>query len=296
MISYRNEVLPDEKLFVDTVAEAEVSKKLTLRQQQKLKAQEPSKAFIALENTSRVKDPISKRNRVRTPYERKHPALKAKIERNKELGIIPHRELQSMTDRIAAGKKVKVSKEEKIDFAKDLWADEDNTNKELNSQWISKDLKTYTLKNMGDDKVKVPQISHVKRSKLKAIESIPGTSYNPHKEDYEKLVNEIVEKEEAVMKKNAKLTRSLKPLYQKFTKSELKRQRREEMRQGFPINSEDEKEGDDVSDTEYSALNPPVRNKKKDLKQRRKQKEHRKREAEKSLEKQEMKKLKDLGM
>lgn len=266
-----------------------------MRQQKKQRAQEPSKAFIALENTSKVQDPIVKRNRVRTPYERKHPAIKAKIERNKELGIIPEREVQSMNDRVAAGKKVRSGKEENFNFSKDLWADEDTSKPTaLNSQWVNEQVRIHHLRNTGEDQVKVPQIAHVKRSRLKAIEAIPGTSYNPHKKDYEKLVNELVEKEEEVIKNNEKLNRSLKTLYQKITKSESKKRRREEMRQGFPLNSDEEV--DDASETEYTALNPPVRNKKKDLKQRRKQKEFRKREADKSDEKQEMKKIKDLGM
>lgn len=270
---------------------------MTLRQKQKLKALEPSKSFIALENTSKVQDPIVKRNHVRTPYERKHPAIKARIERNKQLGIIPHRELQSLNDQVAARKKVKLGKEEKFDFSKDIWAEVEPLKEPLlDNQWINTQVRVHHMKNMGDDKVKVPEITHVRRSRLKAIDAIPGTSYNPLKEDYEKLVTELVEKEEEVMKKNEKLNRALKPLYQKITKSESKRRRREEMRQGFPLNSDDENEKDDASEGEYTSLNPPVRNKKKDLVQRRKQKEHRKREADKSLEKQEMVKLKDLGM
>lgn len=281
-------------MFEDTTAVE--PKKLTLREQKKLRAKEPSKCFVSLENTSKVQDPISKRNRVRTPYERKHPALKAKIERNKELGIIPQRELQSLNDRINAGKKVKQSKEENFNFQKDIWADEEPKHPVLTSEWINENVKLHHLKNTGEDKVKVPQITHEKRSKVKAIEAVPGTSYNPLKEDYETLIENVVQKEEEVIKKQQKLTRALKPLYQKITKSESKRRRREEMRQGFPLNSDDENDSEEVSDTEYKPLNPPVRNKKKDLTKRRKQKEHKLREAEKEAEKRELKKLNDLGM
>lgn len=288
--------IPDHQLFEDTTASSLKTRNVSLREQRKLKAKEPSKCFISLENTSKVQDPISKRNRVRTPYERKHPAIKAKLERNKELGIIPHRELQSLTDRIAAGKKVKQSKEEVFDFQKDLWAEELPKNPVLDSEWINENVKLHHLKNTGEDKVKIPQIAHETRSKLKAIDTVPGTSYNPHKVDYEKLIDTVVQKEEEVIKKQQKLNRALKPLFQKITKSESKRRRREEMRQGFPLNSDDENESEDASDNEYKPLNPPVRNKKKDLKKRRKQKEHKLREAERELEKQELKKLNDLGM
>lgn len=269
----------------------------SFREERKRRALEPSKCFIALENNSKVEDPIRKRNRVRTPDERKHPLIKAKIQRNKELGIIPPRELQSLTDRINASKKIAKSKDKKIDFDKDLWDDdaEVKENPELSSMWVSKELKQYHLKNLGDDKVKVPLITHQKRSQLKTIEAIPGTSYNPNKTDYEELINKVVEKEEAVMKKSATLNRLLKPLFQKTTKSEAKRRRRTEMREGFPTN-DDYAVDNDLSDTEYKPLNPAVRNKKKDLKQRRKQKEFRLRTANKELEKHEMKKIKDLGM
>lgn len=290
--------IPDNQLYEDTT----VTTVLTLREQKKLRASEPSKCFISLENTSKVHDPISKRNRVKTPYERKHPVLKAKLKRNKELGIIPQRELQSLTDRIAAGKKLNQSKEEVFNFEKDIWADDEPKKTGLQSQWVSEQVKLHHLKNTntGEDKVKVPQISHEKRSKLKAIDAVSGTSYNPHIKDYENLINTIVDKEEHVIKKQQKLNRALKPLYQKITQSESKRRRREEkkieMRQGFPLNSGDEKESEEISGSEYKPLNPPVRNKKKDLKKRRKQQDHKLREAEIAIEKKELKKHKDLGM
>lgn len=261
-----------------------------------MKAQQPAKCFISLENNSKVQDPIKKRNRVKTPYERKHPLTKAKIQRNLEQGIIPQRELESLTDRIAASKKIPKTKTKEIDFAKDIWADDDSKKiPELESQWVTKSLKQYHLKNLGDDVIKVPKISHEKRSKLKAIEKpIAGTSYNPNENDLEELVTKAVEKEEEIIKKEQKYNRALKPLYQMITKGEAKRRRREELTQGFPLNSEDEVDSD-LSETEYKPLNPPVRNKKKDTKQRNKQKESRLRRARMNLEKQELKKLKDLG-
>ena len=261
-----------------------------------MRALQPAKCFISLENNSKVEDPIRKRNRVKTPYERKHPLTKAKIQRNKELGIIPQRQLESYKDRIAAGKKIVRSKEKKLDFAKDIWAD-DETKKipELESQWVTATLKQYHLKNTGDDVIRVPKITHERRSQLKAVEKpIAGSSYNPNEKDLEKLFESAVEKEEAIIKREQKFNRSLKPLYTSITKGEAKRRKREEMTEGFPIHAEDEIDHD-LSDTEYKALNPPVRNKKKDLQQRRKQKESRLRKARVVLEKQEMKKLKDLG-
>lgn len=285
---------PDGELFqVETKPVKEVT---SVRQEKKLRAQQPAKCFVSLENNSKVSDPITKRNRVRTPYERKHPLTKAKIQRNKELGIIPQRELESLTDRISASKKIVRTKTKDIDFAKDIWADDDGKKiPALESQWVSKTLKQYHLKNLGDDVIKTPEIVHERRSQIKAIEvPVAGTSYNPKDSDLKTLVSSAIEKEEAIIKREQRFNRALKPLYQKITRGEAKRRRRDELTEGFPINAENEVDYD-LSDGEYKALNPPTRNKKKDLKQRRKQKESKLRNARTTIKKQELKKLKDLG-
>lgn len=288
-------IKPDDELF--QVAKKPAKKVVSsVRLEKKLRAQTAAKCFVSLENSSKVEDPIRKRNRVRTADERKHPLTKAKIQRNKELGIIPQRTLESLKDRITAGNKIPKTKIKPIDFAKDIWADDEAKKiPELESQWVSTTLKQYHLKNTGDDVIKVPKITHERRSQIKAVEKpIEGTSYNPNEKDLERLVSSAVEKEEVIIKREEKYNRALKPLFQMITKSEAKRRRREEMTQGFPIHSEDEVDND-ISDSEFKTLNPPVRNKKKDLKQRRKQKESKLRNARMSLEKQELKKLKDLG-
>lgn len=288
-------IKPDDELF--QVAKKPAKKFVSsVRLEKKLRAQTAAKCFVSLENSSKVEDPIRKRNRVRTADERKHPLTKAKIQRNKELGIIPQRTLESLKDRITAGNKIPKTKIKPIDFAKDIWADDEAKKiPELESQWVSTTLKQYHLKNTGDDVIKVPKITHERRSQIKAVEKpIEGTSYNPNEKDLERLVSSAVEKEEVIIKREEKYNRALKPLFQMITKSEAKRRRREEMTQGFPIHSEDEVDND-ISDSEFKTLNPPVRNKKKDLKQRRKQKESKLRNARMSLEKQELKKLKDLG-
>lgn len=285
-------IKPDDELFQEETKPGKVV--ASVREQKKLRAQKPAKCFISLENNSKVEDPIRKRNRVKTPYERKHPLTKAKIQRNKELGIIPQRQLESLKDRITAGGKIAKSKIKDIDFARDIWAEEAKI-PELESEWVSKTLKQYHLKNTGDDVIKVPQISHEGRSRIKAVERpVGGTSYNPKASELEELMDSAVKKEEAIIKREQKYSKSTKPLYENITKGEAKRRRREEMTQGFPLNSEDEIDRD-LSDTEYKTVNAPVRNKKKDLMQRRKQKESRLRKARMALEKQEMKKLKDLG-
>lgn len=287
-------IQPDEELFQ---VEKKPGKEVTsVRQEKKIRAQQPAKCFVSLENSSKVSDPIVKRNRVKTPYERKHPLTKAKIQRNKELGIIPQGELESLKDRITAGKRIVRTRTKDINFARDIWADDDGSkNPALESQWVSKSLKQYHLKNLGEDVIKVPEITHERRSQIKAIEKpIAGTSYNPKAKDLENLVSSAVAKEEVIIKREERYNRALKPLFQMITKGEAKRRRREELTEGFPINAADEVDHE-LSDGDYKALNPPVRNKKKDLKQRRKQKESRLRKARTTLEKQELRKLKDLG-
>ncbi|CRL05876.1 CLUMA_CG018939, isoform A [Clunio marinus] len=285
---------PNEELF--QIEKKPLKASVSLRAERKLLAQKPAKCFISLENNSKVEDPIKKRNRVKTPEERRHPLTKAKIERNKKLGIIPQRQLESLKDRITAGKRILRTKIKKIEFEKDIWADDvDKKIPELESQWVSKSLKQYHLKNLGDDVTKVPQITHEKRSQIKAIENpIGGASYNPNPQDFEELINKAVEKEEKIIKTEKKLSEALKPLYKMITKGEAKRLKREELTQGFPINGQNDVDSE-LSESEFKTLNPPVRNKKKDLKQRRKQKESRLRKARLEIEKQELKKIKDLG-
>lgn len=287
-------IKPDEDIF--QIEKKPAKRITTLRQEKKLRAEQPAKCFVSLENNSKVEDPIRKRNRVKTPDERKHPLTKAKIQRNKELGIIPQQTLESLKDRITASSRITRTKTKKLDFSKDLWNDDEAVKiPELESEWVSKTLKQYHLKNTGTDVVFTPKITHERRSQLQAVEKpIAGTSYNPDSKALEDLVSTAVEKEEAIIKQEERFNRSLKPLYKMITKGEAKRRKKEEMTQGFPINEEDGIDKD-LSDGEYKTLNPPVRNKKKDLKQRRKQTEHRLRIARKKMEKQEMKKLKDLG-
>jgi nucleolar protein 53 len=161
---------------------------------------------------------------------------------------------------------------------------------------VNRDVKKYTLKNIGTSNiVEIPQVAHEKRNRVKAIEEpLPGLSYNPDGKEYGKLVDELVQKEENLIKKDEHLDRVLAPLYQPISKGEKKRRIREEMTMGFPIEGEQSSDSDD-NDEEYKALNPPVRNKKKDTKARRKQKELKVKQARLEREKHELKKIKDLA-
>lgn len=66
-----------------------------------------------------------------------------------------------------------------------------------------------------------------------------------------------------------------------------------ELAQGLPVAGEPIVD-DDISDTEFKALNPPVQNKKKSLQKRRKLKEAREDERKKFSDKIEKKKVSDI--
>lgn len=118
----------------------------------------------------------------------------------------------------------------------------------------------------------------------------PGTSYNPSLEDHQKLITEIVEKEEKVIKEEKHLKRVTTKMFSKVTPEERDRQILKEMSAGMDDNDENEddveaeenmdKNADD--DTSYSTTNPPVENKKKSRVAR--NKELRQKELQKKLE------------
>ena len=306
----------DDELFTVEKKTPKIIK--SARELRKIKAKELAKCFNSLTNESKVKDPIAKRNvPLLTLEERKHPATMAKNKRNKEMGIISDEMKLSLNARIDFGKKIPRAKSATKEFQKDLWSGEDLHAEFNKSEWMTKKLRKYHLMNSGLPDVNMPEITHERRTQLRAIdEPMPGISYNPDVKDYDDLINTVIVKEEAIIKKEQKLNRAIKPLFAKITKAEIKRRKREELTQGFPINGEGKNTqfitiksfiiclffcvivdsiDEDLTDTEYQAINPPVRNKKKDTTQRRKQKESKLRNARQNLEKLEIKKIKDLN-
>ena len=209
--------------------------KLTARAARKLKAAKPAKCFISLENTSKVQDPITKRNLHRAAVDKMHPLTKAKLMEQNSKGIIPAKQMESMLDKIKAGNKIQKIKSKNTVFNKDLWSTE-TQHPELEVQWYNPELKRHFLRNTGVPTVNVPKISREKRSQLKAIEKpLEGTSYNPKPEHLQDLINEVVEREEVLIKKKKSLKRVLKPMFEPVSISEAKRRKREEMTMGFPI-------------------------------------------------------------
>lgn len=274
----------DNQLFsIDTKPDPNLNH-LTYKQKRKLKASEPAVCFAALESTSQVKDPIIKRNRVKTKEERKHPLRKQK-EANKCL--------KAVNENVGQQKK----KQKTYDFGKDIW-NEEEVPKDFQVEWYSKNLIEHNLKNLGKAKVKAPGEVHSKRSALKAItQPHPGISYNPTFDDHKELTDQIISKETDIIKRKEHIERVVTKKFIKLSPSEVEKIRQMELVEGFPIDPNSKKGGDEseVSDNEgTTGTNPPALNKKKDRRQRRKQQEAKKRMALEKQKKQELNKIKDI--
>lgn len=132
---------------------------------------------------------------------------------------------------------------------------------------------------------------------MKAVQTPhPGVSYNPTFDDHQELVDQIVAKEETIIKKKERMDRVLTQKLGKMTRDQIEKVKEQEMVQGFPIDKSKENiQDEEPSDDEYKSVNAPVRNKKKDRKTRRKQKEARERELLEKQKKREVKKIKDIN-
>ncbi|KAJ6638806.1 Ribosome biogenesis protein NOP53 [Pseudolycoriella hygida] len=271
---------PDHELFfVDTTPKKQ---RLTARGRRKINAAKPSRSLLALENLSKVPDPIVKRNRVRTKDERKHFIAKSIAAANAAKGIIPKRKLQSENDRLKSydklNERVKSKKANKT-INQDIWSVGDviEQHPEYNSQWIDKNVAEHNLCNTGTAIKTIPKGAFHKRSKLKSV-SIPhpGTSYNPSRKDHEELLKTVIELEEKFIREEEHLNRVTTSMFDKMTAAQRDELRRKEMSAGI-----EELEGnvpdfkiDDSSDSDtYKAVNPAVIVKRKDKKKVRKARE-----------------------
>lgn len=271
----------DEDLFQVDVSSSATPKKKVLSEKQKRKANalKPLRSLAALENTSKVQDPIVKRNHVKQKkngrdieQEILNPTKQKHIEANKDRS--------KYYDKLA--KKLSRKKEPRA-FSKDIWEEEDVLNREpgLKNTWVSKDLALYTLRNIGKGSIKIHDSIRHKTTKAKKFEPPhPGMSYNPSLKDHQDLISQVVNKEEAIIKEEKHLKRVTTDMFSKVTAEERDRLRIKEMSSGLPDTEEDnaEQENDEnhEDDTPYKSVNAPVVNKKKSKQARRKQKEQKK--------------------
>lgn len=244
-------------------------KKLPSKKLQKQKALETSpQCFASLENNSKVQDPIAARNIPKKPEIKTGGSYKLKIRSLK-------------------------SEENKIDFDHDLWADDDKKKKPegyRGSEWYGIDIKRHHLEKTT---FVAPKITLEKRNRIKPIEvPVVGSSYNPSASDLEQLVGMTLDREQKIMKKEDRYANSLKKVYAKVSRNQIKRWKREEFIQGFPIDGNQKDDDDEIDATNAETI--PVVNKKKDLKKRRKQREEKLRRAKSRLTAIEIAKMKDL--
>lgn len=230
----------------------------------KLKAQEPPRCFLSLENTSKVTDPISKRN-IR------------KVQQSEVATSIPPVKL--------------VKKKKQKEFGQDIWNEAENTDASKdneNQEWFGIALKRHHLKKTS---FVAPKLLLEKRNKIKTIEEpVVGSSYNPSEKEFSTLVDKAIKRETAIIKKEERYANSLKQVYKGVSRNSLKRMRKEEMTQGLP-HTIDKNEKDEEYEGSASI---PVVNKKKDLKKRRNQHEEKMKIVRAKKTKLELQKLKDL--
>lgn len=161
----------DELFVVDTKPAKRKKGLLTLQEKREKLRNSFPKGFTALINTSKVQDPIAKRNRVRTKEERKHFIAKSIEAKNAEKGIVKPKVLKSLADREYSLEKAAARGKARAhaDFGKDLWNQEPITEKPENfkNEWVDRKVQTYHLVNTGIPIVSVPSSAYHKRSKLK---------------------------------------------------------------------------------------------------------------------------------
>ncbi|KAI4457490.1 glioma suppressor candidate [Holotrichia oblita] len=282
-------ILKDEQLF--TVDTAPNEKQLSAKEKKRLRLLAPPKCFSMLESHSKVPDPITKRNRVRTKEERKCPILKRKEIERKRNGILKYREKQRIDDKKKHDEKLKEA--ENDEFSKDIWEIEDKLG---GDEWIDKVTKRHTLRGTGKLNKIIPRMQTGKNKHVSNIETPhPGISYNPSFKDHNDLLVDIAEKEAKIIKEEKHLNRVTKDVFKRVAAEENSASWLKEMSQGLP-NDEDHNEEieEDLSGKPYKSVNPPVENKKKTEKQRRKQKEQILLKESRLLAKQEKKKTVDL--
>ncbi|KAJ8915242.1 hypothetical protein NQ315_015465 [Exocentrus adspersus] len=282
----------DELFKVDTKPSPELL--LSAKERRKLKANKPLKCFSALQPSSKVPDPITKRNRVRSKEERKNDLVKKKELVNRMKGILKHKEIQANANR-KLDELRRQSKPKRGEFKTDLWEDGDKAFPIQQDEWASINTKKHNLRGVGVPVKSVRKSVMEKKSPLPAVPPPhPGMSYNPSFQDHQDLLRVVAEKEIKLIKENEHLTRCTSGMFQKVTPEYRDQTWLVEMSEGLPSKDGSSVVENEASDDEYKAVNAPVKNAKKTLKQRRKQKEQTELERQRKLLKLEKKKITDI--
>lgn len=141
--------LDSELFMIDSKPEEPTQ--LTPKQKRILHAKTaPLRSLAILENTSKVQDPITKRNHVKNlksgrniEQEIINPKTQRHIDANKD-----RKRYNERLDKVVKKKRNPLAKT----FSADLWQDKDLKDKypDLKSKWISEEMAYYTLKNLRE--------------------------------------------------------------------------------------------------------------------------------------------------
>ncbi|XP_060533750.1 ribosome biogenesis protein NOP53 [Cylas formicarius] len=259
-------VLNNQYFVVDTGGD------ISSKERRKQRAARPLRCFSALVPHTSVPDPIVKRNRVKTPEERKSIFVKQKEERRRKYGVLTSKEMTSIAERRLYEIK-KEKKEKRGEFTKDIWSVE-QISPFVNDEWADTITKKHNLRGTGVPVKTTAKSVLSKSSILPPIEPPhPGMSYNPSYKDHQDLLKQIAQKELSLIKEEEHLNRVTKDMFKKVTEEKRDTSWIVEMSEGLPsAEGTNIEENLDNDDNKFN-INPPVKNKKKTLKQRRKQKE-----------------------
>ena len=274
---------PDSELFVidtggDTKTE-DVDEKpiLSAKLRKRAKLNAIPKCFEVLLPSSKVEDPNTKRNHV-NPVGIKPTALSKLAEKRRfEKGILKKKLDDARKNRLLARDKKRKAKQVRHNFNLDLWGKDmpeaKGVPETLCDDFIPPEAQLHNVLPTQRLRPK-PPASETVVSRSAIDTPHPGVSYNPSFKEHQELLHEVVKHEEKMMKREAHLNRVTTKMFKKLTAQEKENQWREEMNVVLPTpHNPAENPTDSDTDNEYKAINPPVKNKKKDHKARRKQKE-----------------------
>lgn len=270
----------DELFFVDSKAddklidvyENKADKRLALRNS------ELKHCAVLTSTYTAVPDPIIKRNRVKTPEERKNPITKNNLLKKKINGTLTKTEKEALKNR-GITELNKKNRYKRGDFLTDVWNDDDKNNKPslngetIDCEWFNSDTLRHIKPTKKSKRVKTTAIN-----KIAAVEPPhPGTSYNPSWDDHQQLLHTIAQEELKLIKEEKHLNRVTDKMFRKVTDEAKETNWLKESSEGLPVSkggikSESEEEVDKYPG-EVHSINPPAKLKKKTKQQRRKQRE-----------------------
>lgn len=252
----------NEELFlVDAIPETK--KLVTSKQKRRLLLREKApKCFSILQPHTAVPAPMTKKNQ-----KNGKTTLESLIEKKLKKHVQKFKKIPTYSRAKIRRLNTLKCKQRKVSFNSNVWNCE--ALNQVEGEWIKDNTKKHTLHGTSQYRKSPPHSILTRPTILPSIEvPHPGTSYNPDFKDHQKLLQEVAKREEKIMKDERHLERVTTGMFSKVTESERDNNWLIEMSQGLP------KEEAENSDSEYTSINPPVKNKKKDLRQRRKQREH----------------------